>query len=179
MTVPTLTTERLVLRQIRADDAQALHGALADPALMTYWSSAPHDRLEQTEAYVASNAEISDGFLCWAITLSRDKALGWVVLIEKRKAVYEIGYILHRDHWGRGFAREAVSSVIAHGFGAMGARRIFADVDPDNTPSIQLLEACGFQREGHLRGEWETHIGIRDSLIFGLLCEEWVARSKA
>ncbi len=33
--------------------------------------------------------------------------------------------------------------------------------------------AIGFQREGHLRAEWETHIGIRDSLIFGMLAAEW------
>ena len=48
-----------------------------------------------------------------------------------------------------------------------------ADTDPDNVGSIKLLEKLGFQKEGHLRSEWETHIGVRDSLIFGLLREEW------
>ena len=56
------------------------------------------------------------------------------------------------------------------------ARRVMADTDPDNVASIRLLEKLGFQKEGRLRGEWEIHIGIRDSLIFGLLREEWAGQ---
>jgi len=54
-----------------------------------------------------------------------------------------------------------------------GQRRVFADVDPDNRGSIKLLETLGFKLEGRLRAEWEMHIGIRDSLIYGLLVNEW------
>ncbi len=56
----------------------------------------------------------------------------------------------------------------------LSARRVMADTDPDNIGSIKLLEKLGFQREGYLREEWETHIGVRDSLIFGLLRNEWL-----
>jgi RimJ/RimL family protein N-acetyltransferase len=61
---------------------------------------------------------------------------------------------------------------------AEGQRRVVADTDPDNRGSIALLEALGFQREGHLRAEWHTHIGIRDTLLFGLLAEEWPAAQR-
>ncbi len=47
-----------------------------------------------------------------------------------------------------------------------------ADVDPDNTASARVFEKLGFQLEGRLRGEWDVHIGIRDSLIFGLLRDD-------
>ena len=87
----------------------------------------------------------------------------------------EIGYLFAREAWGRGIAREAVSAVIAHLF-ARGERRVFADTDPDNAASIRMLERLGFVREGRLRGEWETHIGVRDSLIFGLLRDAWAPR---
>jgi RimJ/RimL family protein N-acetyltransferase len=50
---------------------------------------------------------------------------------------------------------------------------VFADTDPENAASIALLERLGFRREGLLRGEWETHIGVRDSVILGLLRDEW------
>lgn len=56
-----------------------------------------------------------------------------------------------------------------------GQRRVFADTDPDNRFSVGLLTKMGFVLEGHLRAEWETHIGVRDSLIFGLLRDEWLA----
>jgi len=52
-------------------------------------------------------------------------------------------------------------------------RKIFADVDPDNMASVGLLKKMGFEQEAHLREEWETHIGVRDSLIFCLLRSEW------
>ena len=56
---------------------------------------------------------------------------------------------------------------------AEGKRRVFADTDPENAASNRLLETLGFRREGLLRAEWETHIGVRDSVIWGLLREEW------
>lgn len=175
MTAPTLTTDRLVLRQIRADDAAALFPVLSDPEVMIWWSSAPHETLAETETYVASNAQNGQGFLCWAITAGDDVALGWVILIDGKPGVKEIGYILRRDQWRTGVAREAVTRVIEYGFAELELRRIFADTDPENFGSIGLLGKLGFQREGHLRGEWLTHMGVRDTLIFGLLRDEWVS----
>lgn len=173
MPAPTLTTARLVLRQIREDDARALFPVLSDAQVMTWWSSGPHRSLAETVDYVKGNAAEGQGYLCWAITAGDDVALGWVILIDGKPDVKEIGYILRRDRWGSGIAREAVTRVIDHGFGEMKLRRIFADTDPENPGSIGLLERLGFQREGRLRGEWETHIGVRDSLIYGLLRDEW------
>ena len=66
-----------------------------------------------------------------------------------------------------------MSRVIDYGFDELGLRRIFADTDPENSGSIGLLGRLGFQQEGYLRAEWETHMGVRDTLIFGLLRGEW------
>ena len=173
MTAPTLTTARLVLRQLREDDAAALFPVLSDPEVMVWWSSGPHASPAETADYVKGNAAEGQGFDCWAITSGDDVALGWVILIDGKPDVKEIGYILHREHWGNGIAREAVSRVIDHGFDDLNLRRIFADTDPENAGSISLIQRLGFQYEGRLRGEWETHIGVRDSLIFGLLQDEW------
>ena len=173
MPAPTLTTARLVLRQLREDDAAALFPVLSDPEVMTWWSSGPHASLAETADYVKGNAAEGQGYDCWAITAGDDVALGWVILIDGKPDVKEVGYILNRDHWGNGIAREAVSRVIDHGFDDLKLRRIFADTDPENAGSISLIQRLGFQYEGRLRGEWETHIGVRDSLIFGLLQDEW------
>ena len=170
---PTLTTERLVLRPLRPDDAAALHPVLANEDLMIWWSSGPHQSLDETEKYVAANCA-EPYSPTWAITFpDDDTAAGWVVLLPRRDGLREIGYILHPDHWGEGIAREAVSRVIGHGFNDLTLRKIYADVDPDNAASVGLLKRLGFRQEGYLREEWETHIGVRDSLIFGLLRSEW------
>jgi [ribosomal protein S5]-alanine N-acetyltransferase len=177
MPAPNIQTPRLNLRQLQQSDAHALHVALSDDDVMTWWSSPAHRSLQETEAYVAKNAQLSDGWICWAITAGNDEALGWVVLIQKRDGVWEIGYILRQSAWKTGYGKEAVSAVLHYAFATMGIRRIFADADPDNAASIKLLSSLGFVHEGHLRAEWQTHLGERDSLIFGLLRKEWLTRS--
>lgn len=73
---------------------------------------------------------------------------------------------------GQGIATEAVTAVLDRLF-AEGQRRVFADVDPDNRASRALLKRLGFTLEGRLRAEWETHIGVRDTMLYGLLRAEW------
>jgi RimJ/RimL family protein N-acetyltransferase len=172
--VPVLVTGRLRLRGLTVDDAEALFPTLSDAELMTWWSSAPHESIGETRAYFTARIDRDPAWRCWAITLvGDDSAIGWVAAGEKRQGgVTEIGYLLARAHWGRGIAAEAVSAVIDRLF-AEGQRRVFADTDPENAASLALLERLGFRREGYLRGEWETHIGVRDSVILGLLRDEW------
>lgn len=172
---PRLESARLVLRPDKPGDADALYPTMADAALMTWWSSAPHRSVEDTRADLARP---SDDWRRWMITLKGDNtAIGFVAMGEKRQGrVSKVGYLLVRAHWGRGIAREAVSRVIEHLFAIEDQRRIFADTDPENRQSRNLLESLGFQQEGVLRGEWETHIGVRDSVIYGLLKDEWALR---
>ena len=174
---PTITTPRLVLRGWRGEDADALFPALSDPELTTWWSRAPYADVEELRADFA--ARDRGGWRGWVITLTGDdRAIGQVAAGEKRQGgVTEIGYFLAREAHGKGIAREAVSGLIDQLF-AEGQRRVFADTDPDNVRSIALLERLGFKLEGRLRNEWHTHIGVRDSLIYGLLAEEWQASRK-
>ena len=69
---------------------------------------------------------------------------------------------------GKNLAALALALVINDAFDRQGARRVFADIDPDNAASIRTFEKLGFQREGLLRANWKTHIGVRDSVIMGL-----------
>ena len=169
--IPVIDTPRLRLRMRTAEDAAALFPSFADPGLMRYWSGAPHADVAETRALFAEPFDI---WRAWAITLrDDDTAIGFVAVGEKRQGnVTELGYLLAREYWGGGIAREAVSAVIGQVFGE-GQRRVFADVDPDNAASRALLERLGFKLEGVLRAEWETHLGVRDTTIYGLLREEW------
>lgn len=166
-----LETARLVLRPRHVDDAEALHATFADPEIMRYWSGPPHDDVAQTRADFERH---DPAWRAWAITLkSDDTAIGMVAAGEKRQRnVTELGYMLARARWGSGIAREALGAVIDRIF-AEGQRKVFADTDPDNAASRGLLERLGFKLEGVLRAEWETHLGVRDSVIYGLLKAEW------
>jgi ribosomal-protein-alanine N-acetyltransferase len=63
----------------------------------------------------------------------------------------ELGYILGREHWGRGFAGEAQRRAIDFAFEDLGLHRLEADTHPDNAASLRSLERLGFRREGLLR----------------------------
>jgi len=177
LTPPTLDTERLRLRPTRRDDDEALHALFSDPLAMQWWTHGALETVEQTRAQIERTLTRPDWY-GWVITLAGDdRAIGTLGANEKRQgAVFEIGYSLLRSEWGRGLASEAVGRLITWLIDDRRARRIFADTDPDNAPSNALLRRLGFTLEGRLRGEWETHIGVRDSLIWGLLASEWRSR---
>ena len=179
MSPPVIESERLLMRPLRVDDAEAMHAVYGDDEAMRWWSHAPHASLKETRERLAKNTTTPD-WRAWAITrkgdgADEDRAIGMLAAHEKRQGrVVEIGYSLARAHWGKGYAREAVSRLLDLLFREEGNRRVFADTDPENAASNRLLERLGFVREGHLRGEWETHLGVRDSFIWGLLADEWV-----
>lgn len=164
---------RLAMRPQSVNDAEALLDAYSDVDLMRYWSSGPHASVAETRAYLSERVE-GRKWRGWTIALKGDpRAIGTLGAGEVRPGVVEIGYLLVRRHWGQGLAREAVSRLLDLLLIEEDWRRACADTDPDNAASNALLAALGFTLEGRLRGEWETHIGVRDSYIWGLLRDEW------
>jgi ribosomal-protein-alanine N-acetyltransferase len=174
MSPPVMESARLRMRPLTPDDAEAMHVIYSDPEAMRWWSHPPYSSLDETRDKLAKNIASPD-WRAWAITLKGDDtAIGTLAANEKRQGrVVEIGYSLARPHWRNGYAREAVSRLLDLLLREEGNRRVFADTDPDNVGSNSLLESLGFVQEGRLRGEWETHIGVRDSFIWGLLAGEW------
>jgi RimJ/RimL family protein N-acetyltransferase len=170
MNPPTLEAAGGVLRPLVIADAEALFAAHGDAETHHFWSSPPHRNVEETRAYIADTLALP-GAHAWAITESGAEALGRIGLFEVRDGVAEVGIIMRRDATGRGLASTALGLVIEHGFGPLGLHRIAADIDPDNTNSISLFLRAGFQREGLLRGNWKTHLGVRDSIIMAKLKE--------
>ena len=173
MIAPTLRGSRLTLRQLHIDDAEPLFDVLSNETVMRYWSSGLQTSVEETRRYLKCNADCDAEHYCWAIIRHDGPALGWVILVPRREGMFELGYILGRAEWGKGIVPDAANLVLDYAFGPLGSRRVMAETDPENIASIRLLEKLGFRQEGHLRAEWQTHIGIRDSLIFGLLQHEW------
>lgn len=175
--LPILLTPRLRLRSRTADDAGALFATMSDPVAMR-WSRAPFEDLDELRDYFADFRE-DRGWRCWTIARHGDaRALGFVATHAGRRRVSEVGYLLARTAWGQGIAHEAVGAVIDQLF-AEGKRRVFADTDPENRASNALLKRLGFRREALLEGEWETHIGLRDSVIWGVMRDEWVTPAAA
>ncbi len=173
-------SERLAMRPHAAGDAAALHAGYGDGATMRWWATPPHADVEETRAYLVGDGEDededegADAWQGWTVTLDGEP-VGTLSAGRRRTGVVEIGYLLVPAHAGRGYGREMVGRLVALLIEEEGARRIYADVDPDNRASVRLLEGLGFRLEGRLRQAWDSHIGVRDALILGLLADEWRA----
>jgi ribosomal-protein-alanine N-acetyltransferase len=92
---------------------------------------------------------------------------------EENSSRAELGYVLGRAHWGRGYMREALTALIDRAFTTLHLRRLEAEVDPRNLASSRLLQALGFAKEGLLRQRWVSKGEARDVEAFGLLRHEW------
>lgn len=150
--LPTLETERLTLRPLRADDAPVLHAWLSDPAVMRYWSTLPHRELAETQNWLAGSvAEMAAGRAHDYAVLLGDLPIGRVAFWQGD----EIGFFFDPRHWGRGYASEALGRFCAFGFAALGFTQIRADVDPDNVACLRLLERVGFERTGFAKNTFE------------------------
>lgn len=160
-----LITDRLVLRRAVIGDLQAMHSVLSDARATRYWSTPPHETIEQTQVWldgmIASPPDLSEDFV---VTLS-----GRVVGKAGFYRLPEIGYILHPDVWGQGIAYEACRAVIDHVFATRAdIDHLIADVDPKNAKSINLLTRLGFRKSGQSERTIQVGGVWCDSLYFRL-----------
>jgi RimJ/RimL family protein N-acetyltransferase len=161
--LPTFRGQRGVYRPLTLADADELYVAHADPEVHHFWASPAHASLEQSRAYTADTLKMTP--YNWALTRDGGAALGRITLFVQRKGVAEVGVILRKAAQGQGLTGEALRLVADYAFADLGIFRLWADVDPDNVASLALFERNGFAREGVLRHNWKTHIGLRDSVI--------------
>lgn len=179
LVLPVLRGPRVTLRPTELADATALFAIFSDAAVMRYWSTAPWtDPARGAELVESDRAALASGeAMRWAIADAADVVVGCVSLhrfhAQCRRA--ELGYLLGRRAWGRGYATEALRLALDHAFGPLGLHRIEADTDPRNTRSTALLERVGFTREGVLRERWIVDGEVSDTAYYGLLAREWAA----
>lgn len=151
-------------------DAEALHAVLGNDAACRYLPQPAFATVAETETKLARWAEQA-GETDWAILLGDDDtAVGRVTIFHKDDSgVWEAGIIIVPGMQGRGIAGAAMRKAIDHVDRHARPRRIEADIDPENIPSRRLFERLGFVLEGTLRKRWETHIGVRDTVLFALV----------
>lgn len=167
----TIQTSRLLLRPARGNDLDALHAILSDPGATAFWSTPPHETLEQTRQWLES-----------MIAIPPQQGEDFIIEHEGQvigKAGFyrfpEIGFILHPATWGQGFAKEALTCVIERGFRKHRLGTIVADVDPRNSASLGLLEKLGFRRTGYREKSWCIAGEWCDSVDLALEERDWTA----
>lgn len=174
--MPRLSAPGLILRPLDPRrDGEALHAIFGDEDSCRYLSQPAFATLEQTIAQLERWSGGGADETSWAVAdAETGPALGRISLYPRAhtSGVWEAACMMTPGARGRGLAARALALAIDHVFDALNAHRICADVDPDNIACGRVFQRLGFRLEGHLRGEWNTHIGIRDSHIYGLLATD-------
>ena len=156
--VPTVETERLVLRPWRAgEDLDALAALNADPRVMRW--IAPFRPLSRAESAALLERIVAQwtehGYGLWAVAprAAADGAgcIGFAGLavpafLPAVLPAVEVGWRLAPAWWGRGLATEAARAAVAHAFGPLGLPCVVAIVDPGNAASLRVVEKLGMRR---------------------------------
>ena len=173
-----LRTERLLLRPLAMSDSSAYLDIFSDARTLQYWSNEPISNLKEAESLIQQDIEWSESkdCICLGVALSDSNLLiGKITLFQlneqNRRA--EIGYILDRRQCGKGYMKEAVGWLLAYAFDVLKLHRLEADTDPQNLPSLALLEKFGFSHEGLFRDRWWVHGKWHDSVMLGLLEKDY------
>jgi RimJ/RimL family protein N-acetyltransferase len=176
-------TERLALRPLTPGDFDALYAyeSREDVARWLYWDARTEDevraRLERKIGSVAIDAE--GDVLTLAITLrATGEMVGDIILAlaSDEHRTGEIGFIVHPDHQGRGYAAEAGEAMLRIAFEETGLHRVIGRTEARNAASARVLEKLGMRREAHLvenewvKGEWQSE------LVYAILDREWRER---
>jgi len=145
-----IQTERLLLRPAQQSDLAAIHAILSDPIATRFWSTPPHASLAQTSHWLAGMVSIPAG-------AGEDFVIEHEGAVIGKAGLYrfpEIGFILHPEYWGRGFAGEALAPVIERAFDVHRLAVVLADVDPRNEASLKVLRRLGFRESGRASRTW-------------------------
>ena len=179
----TLSTERLILRQLKASDAADVFEYASDPEVTKHVRFVTHKTVKDSRVFLllAENARRNGEWMVWAIVLKTIGKMigtcGFVALAPEHGRA-ELGYAINRKYWGNGYAAEAAAALVAHGFSELNLSRIEAHVSPEHLPSQRVLEKCGFVPEGILRQHEMIKGRWHDSKIYSLLRDEFARRGK-
>jgi RimJ/RimL family protein N-acetyltransferase len=158
--IPELTTDRLRLRGLRAEDLDAYAGMYADPEVMRFLEDGRP--LDRAAAFRSMAVHLGHwqlrGYGQWAL---EDRATGELV---GRAGLWqpegwpglEVGWLLARRAWGRGLATEAGAAAIEFASGVLGAGKVISLIRPENHPSIRVAERLGETYEDTIE-----HGGVR------------------
>ena len=176
--IPTVTTERLVMRKMLPSDAPDMYEYAQDPIVTRFLLWDPHVNLKFTQSYLKFiQTQYAAGcFFDWALTLAESgKMIGTCgfASIDLENDTGEIGYVINPDFWGAGYATEALQRVMSFGFGVLGMHRVYVRIMSGNLASERVAKKCGMRHEATLYSSLLVKGEYRTIKIYAILRDEF------
>lgn len=152
---PTLTTERLLLRQFVASDIENVFKGLSHPEIIKYYGVS-YQTVEATKEQMDFFADLEkEGTGIWWAICSLDNqnfyGAGGLNNLNKEHKKAEIGFWLLTDFWGQGIMNEAMPLLCDYGFDKLGLHRIEGIVETENINCKKAMAKLNFDLEGTMR----------------------------
>ncbi|MNI08161.1 putative ribosomal N-acetyltransferase YdaF [compost metagenome] len=175
--ITDLYTERLHLRKMKVSDSSSLYKIWSDPAVTKFMNVSCFTNENQAIDMInlLENLYHENKAIRFSIILMESNEIigscGYNSLdFENAKA--EIGYDIAKSFWGRGYASEAIRSLLDYAFSTLNLNRIEAKVEPGNANSIKLLQKLDFTFEGSLRQCERVDGRLKDLNIYSRLISD-------
>ena len=144
----TLQIERLILRPVQPDDAEAMFDYLRDEETVRFITVPPVKTVTEVLENSIQSYFMLDPIGKWAIVYDQ-KMIGTIDLrLNEAHRQAEIGYVLNKRYWGQGIMPEAAQAILAVGFDQLQLVRIFSEHDTRNPKSGRVMTKIGMQQEG-------------------------------
>jgi ribosomal-protein-alanine N-acetyltransferase len=170
---PTLSTERLVLRQIQMDDADVLFDLRSNENVNKYLDREKPASVADVRKFIEKLNQflLDNESILWAISLKNDPALIGIIClwnISKEHHTGEAGFELQPSQQRKGYMQEALEKVISYGSGTMQLKRIDAWTHAQNKPAIKLLQRNLFTRNFREESEHQEKGELGNNVIYSL-----------
>lgn len=168
----SLKGENICFKPLSTNDAQAIHNYASDEDVSRFIGWNLMNTLNETSEYIETmlKRESAGTHLYASIGLkSTQEIIGTAMIFDfdKEANQAEIGYVFHRDHWGKGYGAESVALMSDFAFEALNLHKLHASVVDANIGSARILEKNGYQLEGRLKDHYFIEDKYYDALLFG------------
>jgi ribosomal-protein-alanine N-acetyltransferase len=149
-----IETERLILREFRETDAEDLFRMDSLAEVHRYLGNKPITHMDEAKQVIAfvKKQYVENGIGRWAtIEKISGNFIGWSGLKfitepeNNQVNFYDVGYRLHPDYWGKGYATESGKAALKYGFEVLNAKEIIGTCHEENIASRRALEKCGLR----------------------------------
>jgi len=176
MDLPTLRTERLLLRPFTRNDIPELIPLIGARAVAATTRRIPHPyTLADAEEFIAAAEHGDEINLAICVFAGLGLVGGGILRPDLNHQHAELGYWIGVPHWGKGYATEAARKLVRYGFKELGLHRIYASHTSTNPASGRVLAKLGMKHEGRMRGHLVKWGEYQDLEFYGILRDEWVA----
>lgn len=176
---------RLALRELAIDDVEAVFAIYGSREATEHLSFTPRSREEVgsivARSMASAKATPREEYALAVVVREGGELVGFarLALDPHQQQAATIGFALRPDAWGVGYGRETVRLLLSLAFADLDLHRVWAARAPLNAASEKTLLAAGMTEEGRIRGHVHVRGAWRDSIVYGILREEWTHSEKA